>query len=163
MMSSVKVATINVQGLQDPKKRKLVFQTLKDTNYDIFALQETHSTQKDHKSWQNEWGAETVWNSKSSQSGGTALIFHPNFDFELIFTEMDYDGRITRVTIKIENKEIQILNLKGPNPTSQEASEIFFESLAHHLDVMLATLTWSLIEIWIDKVEAYPLNKPMVK
>jgi exonuclease III len=52
---TLSLATINVNGLRDKKKRDLVFNWLVAKKIDVICLQETHSTKDDLIRWQNEW------------------------------------------------------------------------------------------------------------
>ena len=54
-MSKLEIASINVQGLQDNKKRKRIFQTFRNSKFDIILLQETHSTDEDIIDWKKDW------------------------------------------------------------------------------------------------------------
>ena len=40
----IKLYSLNVRGLRDKVKRRCMFDWLRNTQYDIFILQETHST-----------------------------------------------------------------------------------------------------------------------
>ena len=131
---ALKIATLNVEGLQDPKKRKFVFHFLKSTNFDIFALQETHSSAADIGPWTEEWGGQAIWNSLDSTSKGTAILFSPAFEFEDVSHDADFDGRILRSTIKVHDTQIQILNIYGPNPKAHQASEAFYDYISQFVD-----------------------------
>ena len=52
---TLSLATINVNGLRDKKKRDLVFNWLVAKKIHVIYLQETHSTKDDLIRWQNEW------------------------------------------------------------------------------------------------------------
>ena len=53
----VKLYSLNVRGLRDKVKRRCMFDWLRNTQYDIFILQETHSTTEVEKYWSSEWGS----------------------------------------------------------------------------------------------------------
>ena len=57
----ITVASFNVNGLRQNMKRKAVFYFLKQKQFDIILLQETHSLLADEKLWQCEWGGEIVF------------------------------------------------------------------------------------------------------
>ena len=42
MTNTVKVVSMNCQGLADPRKRRDVFHYLRDKSYSIYLLQDTH-------------------------------------------------------------------------------------------------------------------------
>ena len=55
-MNNIKIATFNVRGLREYKKRASIFQYLHQKEIDITLVQETHSTVQVEKSWKTQWG-----------------------------------------------------------------------------------------------------------
>ena len=51
---SLKLVTINVNGLRDNRKRDLVFNWLVSKKYDCICLQEMHCTGVDINRWKSE-------------------------------------------------------------------------------------------------------------
>lgn len=51
----ISIASYNCNGLAD-KKRQPVFTWLKEKEYNIFCLQESHSTMLDEVVWKKDWG-----------------------------------------------------------------------------------------------------------
>jgi len=65
--TSLKFATINVNGLSDPRKRVRVFNTLELANYDVIFLQETHVvSQAIANSYSKEWKGVSHWSHTPS-------------------------------------------------------------------------------------------------
>ena len=56
-MSDITCASLNVRGLREVKKRKETFKFLREHNFDIVCIQETHSQEGDEKrgGQQNEY------------------------------------------------------------------------------------------------------------
>ena len=52
----IRKASYNCNGLADYKKRRSVFTWLKEKEYNIYCLQETHSTSLGEVVWKKEWG-----------------------------------------------------------------------------------------------------------
>ena len=52
------ILSLNVRGIRDQVKRRIIFQYLKDQNSKIYFLQETYSQPEDEIIWKNEWGGE---------------------------------------------------------------------------------------------------------
>ena len=52
----ISIASYNCNGLADNKKRRSVFTWLKEKEYNIYCLQETHSTILDEVMWKKDWG-----------------------------------------------------------------------------------------------------------
>ena len=55
-MAAYKVATLNVNGLADKRKRNIIFDYIRNKKYDITCLQETHGTNQTTEQWSKEWG-----------------------------------------------------------------------------------------------------------
>lgn len=53
----LKILTVNCHGLGDGNKRKDVFQTLRNKNYHIYFLQDTHYTEKEENMIKSQWGS----------------------------------------------------------------------------------------------------------
>ena len=136
----LKLSTINVAGLRLPVKRAHLFTHFANSDYDIIALQETHCTNDTLAEWKTQWPGVSVWNTDSTRSAGVAILFHPNLAFELLGEDMDFNSRILRVTIKVNDYTFQILNLYAPNPHTVEESDEFFTSITQYLSPDLPTL-----------------------
>ena len=54
MNNQVKVISMNVRGLSNPKKRSDVFHWAKSKNISIACFQETHSTLETEKLWEDD-------------------------------------------------------------------------------------------------------------
>ena len=125
----LKLATVNVRGLRDQNKRYNVFQTLRNENFDVIALQETHCDSDTKKDWTDEWGGECIWSTFSNDKAGVAILFNPKLDVKILDTKIDNFGRILRTVVKIENTKFQLANVYGPNPKNLQQSETFYQSL----------------------------------
>ena len=66
----VKCYSINVRGLRNKRKRNQIFQFLKQKDYDIIFVQESHGTQEIESIWKNEWGADITFSNFSSRARG---------------------------------------------------------------------------------------------
>lgn len=55
-MSEVNIATLNVNGAREMKKRAEIFEVVKQRRIDVVMLQETHSDLKNAADWAGEWG-----------------------------------------------------------------------------------------------------------
>lgn len=70
-------------GLADKKKRSNVFTWLADKNYDIFCLQETHSTQLDEAKWKKEWGGGFTFHMDAQIQGGVMIMYKKKVDISV--------------------------------------------------------------------------------
>jgi exonuclease III len=95
---SLKLVTINVNGLRENRKRELVFNWLISKKYDCICLQETHCTGVDINQWKSEWkaqgGGASAWLCGSSESKGVAILLSKHFAFDINFNFSDKTGRL---------------------------------------------------------------------
>jgi len=131
----VRITTINVCGLNDPNKRKDVFDILLKKKCDIFCLQETHCDPRHSNLWMKEWGGESLWNGGNSQSRGVAILLHPKSNAKILESDYDVEGRILSAKLEIENDRFNLVNIYGPNTKECEAeNNLFFELVESYLD-----------------------------
>ena len=70
------IASLNVNGMQNPIKRNRIFKHFKNTNIDIICLQETHIEQKDFALTKSEWKDTLHWNPGTNNSCGVGIILN---------------------------------------------------------------------------------------
>ena len=108
---SLYVASININGIRDNKKRNCIFHWLIKQKYDLVCLQETHCTEQSVYKWEKEWknsgGGESIWNCGSSDSRGVCILLRKNFQYK--FTEKFRDNYGRTINIEIDTGEIKIL------------------------------------------------------
>ncbi len=54
-MSEVNIASMNINGAREMKKRAEIFEVVKQKKIDVVMLQETHSDLKNAADWAGEW------------------------------------------------------------------------------------------------------------
>lgn len=79
VMSEVHLATLNVNGARDIRKRTTIYEVIKQKNIDVAFLQETHSDVKNAVDWLREFDGTAVLSHNTSVSGGVAILFAKNF------------------------------------------------------------------------------------
>ena len=84
MMAAPFKVTTNIASMNAQDKRAHIFNHLIQEGHDIIALQETHCTNNNIKSWQDKWQGKSVWNAHSSKSAGVAFLFHPKLNVEIL-------------------------------------------------------------------------------
>ena len=100
---NVLICSYNVRGLGNDSKREQVFSWIKEKNIDICPLQETHSSE------------ETNDVAKKSNSEETGILINSKFSCDIIYYTDIITGRWQALDIKVNNKEITIINIYGPN------------------------------------------------
>ena len=78
------LVTINVRGLREEQKHLEVFQSLKNQNYDVIAIQKTHCDSNEEERWKGEWGGECEWTTYRHDKAGVAFLFNPRLDVKIL-------------------------------------------------------------------------------
>ena len=145
-MSSLKIASLNTQGLGDSFKRRDVFHYLRDKKFSIYFLQDTHFEKVNEKHIRAEWGYECFFASNNSRSRGVAILFNNNFDFKVKEVISDIQGNYIIVNLTTMERELTLVNIYGPNRDRPE----FYELLEEKLQTFQNTYTiiagdWNLV------------------
>jgi exonuclease III len=114
-MRNFTALSLNCQGLGDTKKRRDVFQFLRQKEASVYFLSDTHFKPSMEKFIRSEWGFECCFSSNNSQSRGVAILFNNNFDFKITKKITDKDGNFLIVKIKTSSQDIVLINVYGPN------------------------------------------------
>ena len=126
-MNKLKIASINLNGIQSKNKRLKIFSILHKMNFDIFCIQETHIMYDDIKGWNREWGGKAFWSPGSNFQNGVGILINPNCEHKFIQKNSDKSGKIISICTEINSCKIQILCLYGPNkPTVRDS---FYKNL----------------------------------
>ena len=120
MSNTVKIVSVNCQGLSDPRKRRDVFHYLRQKSYSIYLLQDTHFDPKMENCIRAEWGYKSYFASYNSNSRGVAILFNNNLDFFVKKVYKDMLGNYIFVTVTIMDREFLIVSLYGPNRDDPE-------------------------------------------
>ncbi len=79
LMSDIRIASLNVNGARDYRKRAQIYEVVNQNKIDVLFLQETHSDEKNAIEWAKEWGGLLFLSHNTSLSGGVAVLFNKNF------------------------------------------------------------------------------------
>lgn len=97
-----KLISLNVNGISNFKKRRIIFTWSRKRNADITFLQETHSTLETIVRWKNEWGGELIACHGGSNSRGVAILMKNGLDCKVQHTILDPMGRY--IILKADKK-----------------------------------------------------------
>ena len=111
---------MNCRGLGQFHKRRDIFSFLKDKDYSIYLLQDTHFSNGIEDRVKQEWGYDSYFSSFSSNARGVAIMIKNNIEYKLIDLTKDINGNYLILRIKLFDKEFVIINLYGPNADSPE-------------------------------------------
>lgn len=114
-MDRINIASLNCQGLGDMSKRRDVFHYLKQKNYSIYCLQDTHFDRKLEKYVNSEWGYKSFFASYRSNARGVAVLFSNNFEFKIKNVNRDENGNFIIVHFSSIQKDFLLVNIYGPN------------------------------------------------
>ena len=112
---NVKLYSLNVRGLVDKVKRRCVFDWLRKSQFEMFFLQETHSTIECEKIWANEWGYKIYFCHGKSNSAGVCVLLKPTSGITVHSVHRDENGRILLLNVSYDNSKFTVVNIYGPN------------------------------------------------
>ena len=109
---SLKLLSLNVQGLRNPVKRRAIFNYARD-RADVICLQETHTKPEDEVPWSLEWHGQIVFSHGETNSKGVCILFKNPTD--IVCQETDLEGRYVICKIKLQDRMLTICSVYAPN------------------------------------------------
>ena len=79
--------------------------------------------------WRADWGYETIFSCCTSAKAGVAILFNNNFNFKLLKSFSDPQGRAIICDLQIEEKSITLASIYAPNTDDT----VFFKNLYDHI------------------------------
>ena len=129
-MAELKILTFNTQGLGGIKKQKDVLHYLKNMNFDIFCLQDTHFTTDQEIHIRNRWEGNCHFNAApQSNARGVAIFFTKKVDYKIHNQNQDTNGNFLILDMTIFNKRLSLVNIYGPNKDDSSFYENLFKSI----------------------------------
>lgn len=116
----IRISSCNVRGLHEPQKRRDLFCHLRNKNFHIYCLQDTHFTEKMEPYIRSEWGGEIICSSYTSNARGVCILFSNHLEYKIFKTKQDTEGNFILLDIEIEGKRLTLVNIYGPNDDSPE-------------------------------------------
>lgn len=107
-----KLISWNVNGLNCPPKRNIIFNWILKQNSKISCLQETHLSLKNQKLLKKEKLGE-VFHSLINKKRGMFIYANKDLDPKLKF--VDKDGRYVATEVKMNGQRTLIVNVYAPN------------------------------------------------
>ena len=117
-LAKLKIATLNVRGLNNDQKRKTILKWCKDKNIDIACFQESFLTEnsKQLALLRREWSGDVfVCPAPSPHSCGVITLLKHKLQCEVISKHVSNDGRKLLLNMKIDNKIYTVVNVYAPN------------------------------------------------
>ena len=129
-MVNLKIASLNVRGIANFKKRRKLFHYLHKKEFDIVCLQETHSLKVDYKRWKSEWGGRMFCSHGTSNSRGVAILISKKVPLKVKYSHNDQQGRYVILETEFESLSFIISTVYAPNEDSPQFFQEWFETLA---------------------------------
>lgn len=131
---SFRIASINVNGLRDVRKRRLVFNYLKKFRRTIFLLQETHCPPGNGRLWKSQWGSVMFLTEKSGNSGGVATLFSKDLDLSFSEAVPSRHHRFLVTEFTLQEEVYKIVNVYFPTSDKEKLQIDTLKELESHLD-----------------------------
>ena len=135
-VNSIKVLSVNCQGLHGKQKQTDVLTFLKETKASIVCLQDTHLTSKDLSSVREIWH-ECFLHGTRINSRGVAILLNNNFEYKVHEMNRDTEGNYIQLLVACGSFKINLINLYAPNTDSpkffQEIDKLIANEKADHV------------------------------
>ena len=129
-MAELKILSYNAQGIGGISKRTDIFDFLRNTNCDIYCLQETHFTDTEERSILDLWNGECLFNNYKSNARGVAILFGKNLEYKVHKQIKDNEGNFLVIDVTAQQQRFTLINIYGPNSDSPS----FFKKIIQHLE-----------------------------
>ena len=129
----IKVATLNVRGLNNNNKCNVIFSWVKEL-YDICLVQESYCTLANSDKFKRGWKGEILHSySNSTHSRSVSILFNRKLDYTVLNSHTDNDGRLILANLKINNNEFTLVNIYAPNSEAERIA--FFNKMKEFIKV----------------------------
>ena len=133
---SLRLLSLNVNGLRSASKRRSLFTLLRRDRWDVVLLQETHHTNEaEGQAWAEEgphgltanWSGPSFWSHGSAASRGVAVLFRAAaHTADISIRHQSADGRILSVDFSFAHGEFTIASIYAPCTAADRAAFFFF-------------------------------------
>ena len=110
---ALKIATLNVRGFRNKKKRKVLLHRFKREKYDVICIQDTHLTASDEYLIKKEWHGDFHFSKGTNKQNGLLTLFNKNTVSNIDELLLSSD-RILISQITVEELTLFIINIYGP-------------------------------------------------
>ena len=114
----------NVRGLGDYQKRRKLFNWVKKhtSKNGIVFMQETHSSDKTGKQWEQLWRGSIKFSHGTTSSKGVLIAFSESLEFNITKEFTDQNGRYIVLQVDIQENPYVLINYYAPNLETQQVS-----------------------------------------
>ena len=135
---SLRLLSLNVNGLRSASKRRSLFTLLRRDRWDVVLLQETHHTDEaEGQAWAEEgphgltanWSGPSFWSHGSAASRGVAVLFRAAaHTADISIRHQSADGRILSMDFSFADGEFTIASIYAPC-TAVDRAAFFIQHL----------------------------------
>ena len=131
MDNQISIFSMNCRGLADKRKRRDVFDYLRNKKCNIYCLQDIHIDKKLERYVLAEWGLEGVICGFTSNARGVAILFDSrSFEFKKLKVKKDFDnGNFIMIEIETPYLSFVLINVYGPNTDNPD----FYNSICNNV------------------------------
>ena len=107
-MTSLKITSLNVRGINGEQKRKDMSDYLEKLNSNIYFLQDIHCNKEQESIFKKDWEGKMCIAPGTSNSRGTAILFRNNFEFSVNDSKIDQQGNYIALKVNMVNTEVTL-------------------------------------------------------
>ena len=152
-------------GLSVASKRRDLFQYVRSKQYNIICLQDTHVNKNLESFIKAEWGYEAYFSSYTTNSRGVMTLINNNFEQKVKRIKTDENGNFMILDMVIEDKEVTLVNIYGPNNDNPQ----FYEQMKQKIeefqnDHVIICGDWNMImDVEMDSFNYVNINNPRAR
>lgn len=117
-MNTIKFLTLNVRGLGNSLKRKMLFKQFLE--YNICSLQESYVTDKNVNLWKHDWSGEFIHINGKSNSNGLIILINKQFSHSNL-KEIYVNERCLGISFTHNDKDFVVFNMYAPSIKEERA------------------------------------------
>ena len=114
-MDKYRILSLNARGLGNKCKRQIIYKYIRDGNFDIACIQETHSTKDIENLWLMEWGGRIIFSHGTSNARGSAIFINKRLENNVKIVVNHQYGRFNIIYLHIFDFECLLCNIYGLN------------------------------------------------
>ena len=125
---SLKILSLNVRGLRNGRKRRVLFHNFKNEKFDIICLQETYLMKSDLPLIEKEWPFGVHISEGSKKSKGLLTLFNKKIDFSSCVIKYSSQRCLMSIVL-FNNQHFTIANVYAPCISTEKAG--FFDLITN--------------------------------
>ena len=114
-VDTCKLVSLNVRGISNFLKRRMIFRWCLKKKTDFIFLQETHSKSDTETQWRNEWGGKITLSHGSPNSCKRAILLKKGVERVIHSKILDSQGHYIILKVEIKDKMYVLINIYAPN------------------------------------------------